>query len=316
METVIALNSPYRQFELPWTLSAEQERRFRRITWWVLGVVVVFSILVPWLPVPEPEELPLEEEPPRLVKWVIEPVVVPPPPVEQPKPVEPPKPIQRKPEPKVIPKPTPAPPKPDARERAAAALQIADELAALRDSSVVDDVTQRSADLSAAPGEGPTVERSLITSKAGKSSAGINTASLSRGTGGGGLAGRSTTSVGSPGGTGSGAGAAGSGAGDGAGSGLGSRSREEIERVFDQNKGSIYTLYNRALRQNAGLQGQLVLRLTIQPNGTVTDCVVVSSELNDPELESRLVARVKLFKFEDKDVAPITTTKPIDFFPA
>ena len=43
---------------------------------------------------------------------------------------------------------------------------------------------------------------------------------------------------------------------------------------------------------------------------------MVSSELNDPELERKLVARVKLFRFEAKDVGTITVTKPIDFFPA
>jgi len=45
-------------------------------------------------------------------------------------------------------------------------------------------------------------------------------------------------------------------------------------------------------------------------------CRVVSSELNDPELESKIVARVRLFHFEAKDVESITTTKPIDFFPS
>ena len=47
-----------------------------------------------------------------------------------------------------------------------------------------------------------------------------------------------------------------------------------------------------------------------------TFCEVVSSELGDPELESKLVARVMLFRFEAKNVESITTTKPIDFFPA
>jgi hypothetical protein len=42
----------------------------------------------------------------------------------------------------------------------------------------------------------------------------------------------------------------------------------------------------------------------------------VSSELGDAELERKLVARVRLFRFEDKDVEAITTTKPIEFFPA
>jgi periplasmic protein TonB len=94
------------------------------------------------------------------------------------------------------------------------------------------------------------------------------------------------------------------------------RSREEIELVFDRNKAAIYALYNRALRSDPMLRGRLVLELTIAPNGEVTGCTVVSSELSDPEFERRLVARVMLFRFEDKDVAPVTTTKPIEFFPA
>jgi hypothetical protein len=43
---------------------------------------------------------------------------------------------------------------------------------------------------------------------------------------------------------------------------------------------------------------------------------VVSSELNDPQLEAKIVARVRMFRFEARDVETVTTTKPIDFFPA
>ena len=64
------------------------------------------------------------------------------------------------------------------------------------------------------------------------------------------------------------------------------------------------------------LEGKLVLRLTIAPSGEVTDCEIVSSELGDPDLERKLVQRVMLFRFEARDVEPVTTTKPIDFFPA
>jgi hypothetical protein len=38
--------------------------------------------------------------------------------------------------------------------------------------------------------------------------------------------------------------------------------------------------------------------------------------LNDPVFEAKLLARIRLFKFDAKDVAPLTTTKPIEFFPA
>ena len=156
-------------------------------------------------------------------------------------------------------------------------------------------------------------ERSMITSSVGTASAGINTASMSRNTGGSALAGRNVTAVESP------VEAVGQSAGGArrtGTSGKASRSREEIELVFDKNKGAIFALYNRALRQNPILEGKLVLRLTIAPSGEVTFCEVVSSELEDDELERKLVQRVKLFRFEARDVEPVTTTKPIDFFPA
>ena len=98
-------------------------------------------------------------------------------------------------------------------------------------------------------------------------------------------------------------------------SGKAARSQEEIELVFDRNKGAIYALYSRALRERADLQGKLVLQLTISPAGEVTDCRVLSSELNDPELEGKMVGRVRLFRFEAKDVEAITARKTIEFFP-
>ena len=153
----------------------------------------------------------------------------------------------------------------------------------------------------------------ITTSRVGASSVGINTAALSRNTGGGGLSDRTTTKVESPVESVAIAGGAAQRSGE---SNKGSRSREEIERVFDLNKGSIYTLYNRALRRNPALQGKLVLRLTIAPDGRVMFCEVVSSELGDPDLEQKLVQRVLLFQFEPRDVETVTTTKPIDFFPA
>ncbi len=63
------------------------------------------------------------------------------------------------------------------------------------------------------------------------------------------------------------------------------RRREEIELIFDRNKGAIFALYNRALRVNSVLEGKLLLQLAIEPDGSVSACEVVSSELGDVELE-------------------------------
>ena len=50
------------------------------------------------------------------------------------------------------------------------------------------------------------------------------------------------------------------------------RTDEEIQIVFDRYKAALYRLYNRELRKDPTLQGQMVLRLTIEPNGSVSFC--------------------------------------------
>jgi protein TonB len=158
-------------------------------------------------------------------------------------------------------------------------------------------------------------ERNLITSQAGRASGGINTSNLSRGFGGGAgaIGTHTTTQVQHGAGLDPNAGGRVQRSGN---SGKSSRAREEVEIVFDRNKGALYALYGRALRDAPELQGKLVLEFTIAPTGEITMCRVVSSELNDPELEKKIVARVRLIRFKAADVEPLTVSKPIDFFPA
>jgi periplasmic protein TonB len=59
-----------------------------------------------------------------------------------------------------------------------------------------------------------------------------------------------------------------------------------------------------------------VVRLKISPSGEVVDCRVVSSELKTPELESKLVARIRQFEFTSKDVEVMEVTWPVDFLPS
>jgi hypothetical protein len=307
----------YRIYELPWEPGREEDERLRKVLKQVCLAVLVLSIVMSFLPVPEIERDQIKKVPPRFAQLIIEKTKPPPPRSVQPVPEEPklePKVVEEvKPEPTVPPEPEPVNRAEEARQKASVAglLPFADDLAELRNNEAIASVTA-DRQLAGAAGESERVERSLITSKAGKSSGGINTAGMSRNTGGSGLAGHSTTEVSSAvAGLGGGAVSQRPRAGD-----LPARSREEIEMVFDKNKGAIYALYNRALRRDSSLQGKLVLKLTIEPSGVVSFCEVVSSELDDPELQRKLIQRVKLFRFLEKDVAPVTTTKPIDFFPA
>ena len=314
----------YREYELPWTTGSGQERKFKRLLGIVLLVAFLLGIIWPFIPVPEPDPYEVIEIPPRIAQLMLEEKPLPPPPpppreeepepeVEEPLP-EPEKVVEKEPEPEPEPVPEPVRDRTEvAREKAQAALMpFAEDLADLVDRDLVEQVAE-DRELTSSVGQAQRSERSMITSKAGTASTGINTASMSRNTGGTGIAGRSTTKVQSP---VAGIGEPGGGATRSGSSGKASRSREEIELVFDKNKGAIFALYNRALREDPSLEGKLVLRLTIAPDGRVTMCEVVSSELGNEELERKLVQRVLLFRFEARDVEAITTTKPIDFFPA
>ena len=298
----------YREYELPWEGDEESNERFRKILRVLLIILALFGILFPLLP--HPQHTIAEEVPERLARVMTQ-TPKPPPPPPPPKPKEEEKP---KIEPKVAIKPPPVDERQRAHEKAQKQLnQVKDELADLRD--VMDLTPLETKNLSGAVGADSHAERSLITSKVGSGSGGITSANSSRGfgTGAGSLNGHETTAVSS--------GIAKSGLNSrgpasSGGGGKAARSREEIELVFDRNKGRIYSLYARALRDNAELQGKLVLEFTIAPTGEVTMCRVVSSELKDPDLERKIIALVRLFRFDPKDVDVITTTKPIDFFPA
>ncbi len=148
---------------------------------------------------------------------------------------------------------------------------------------------------SAADDVGKPSSRSALTTNAPGSSGGINAASLSRSVGGGGGGGGTGGGGGGGGGGGSGSGggaeaacrsaarparspAIGGGDRPKARGGPGpSRTDEEIQIVFDRYKASFYRLYNRELRNNPTLQGQMVLRLTIEPDGSVSMCALQST---------------------------------------
>lgn len=317
---------------LPWNTQDADERRFYLITLTVLLITLLFGTLIPIIELPEKERFKKQTLPPRLARLILEQKQLPPPKPKPPQVVKEdkkpePKPEKKPPEekqPEPVKKPvekvvekTPPPSAESARKKAASSglLALSDQLADLREESVMSAVPgihqlSQSGEKATAP------QRSIITSGASRGSGGINTAALSRDTGGSGLGGRSTTQVQSGAADAKRKAAAESG-GKGKGKDYkGNRTREEIQTVFDQNKGAVYALYNRALRSDPTLRGKVVLELTIAPDGKVTNCRILSSELNDSALEKKLVSRIKLFKFATKDVDTTVVSYPIDFLPS
>ena len=292
----------FRRFELPWSLEEESERKFKKLLRILLIIATLLAILIFLLPKRQVDRMKPEELKERVAQLIIEKPKPPPPP--------PPPPEEKKPEPDK-PKPVEKPvekPKPSVRNQGM--LALADELAELRDQNLDLQDPQLKTPVADARSE-----RNLITSQAGRASGGINTANMARGFGGGAGAIGTHTSTQVQHGSGLDPNAGGRVQRTGA-SGKASRAREEVEIMFDRNKGALYALYGRALREKPELAGKLVLEFTIAPSGEITNVRVVSSELNDPELEKKIVARVRQIRFKPADVEPLTVSKPIDFFPA
>src|SRR3989475_2689985 len=231
----------------------------------------------------------------------------------------------------------PVEPRPDSKVGKAGILAFKDKFASLAKDTAVAPLGADARHVAADDG-GRSSSRSMLTSNTPGSSGGINLASLSRsvggGGGGGGGGGNGRGGVG-----GHGTGASGSGGGGIGGVGVGravspiapitgadrpkarggpgpARTDEEIQIVFDRYKASFYRLYNRELRNNPALKGQMVLRLTIEPDGSVSMCVLQSTDMDAPDLATQVVGRVRTINFGAKDVPAVTIVYPIDFLPA
>jgi hypothetical protein len=313
---------------MPWSRLGEDDTRFRKSASTTLLIALVLGVAIPLIPMPEPEPEEVIELPERVVRFIelggARPLP-PPPVVEEPKPKEPePEPVvanEQAPEAPPVETPAPAPePAPRQRAEAAGLLAFRESLADIAERRPAAQIGSAARVSNAGAGDNRLPTRSLVTSLAPGSSGGINLASISRqvggdGGGGGNLdgveAGRVTSTIGG----GDGPGGAGTGSRAWAGGAAG-RTDEEIQIVFDRYKASLYRLYNRELRNIPTLRGQMVLKLTIEPNGSVSFLELQSTDMDAPNLVAQVLERVRTFDFGAKDVAAITIVYPIDFLPA
>jgi TonB family protein len=302
---------------LPW-VESDEDRNFRRLTIALLIIFMVAGLVLNSLTLPELTQKRLVDVSPRLARLILEKQKLKPPPPKIVKPkAEEKKDQAEKPKPKKKDKPKEVKKEQkNAREVAqqSGLIALSDELADLRESFDLDNMTELPQQTSGKQAVKIAAASDVLSSQANQSSGGITTNTLTREIKTSELATRKTTSVSSSIKTTSTAKASGSGSSK---SGpTASRSAEEIERVFQKNKGAIFTIYNRALRKNPSLAGKVVVELIIDPDGRVIKVTIVSSELGDEKLERKLQLKIKKFKFSRADVPQVTVSYPIDFLPS
>ncbi|MGA8205410.1 MAG: AgmX/PglI C-terminal domain-containing protein [Woeseiaceae bacterium] len=306
---------------MPWARGCQEDERFRRslATSMAASIAIAFLLSVIALPlVPLQEQIELPERVAKLVRQERTPPP-PPEPVAQPTPEEEtpePKPVEEQPEP--LPEQAPAMaenPQPDTKEqvKSKGILAFSDSIASRARVRPAAQLGSQARLTNAGEHSAGRPERMMVTTSAQGSSGGINLASISRdfGGGGGSMEGVALSRVAST-----------IGGGDGpgrplAGGAAAGRTDEEIQIVFDRYKAALYRLYNRALRENPTLRGQIVIKLTIEPDGSVSLCQLQSSDMGAPVLAQQVVDRVRTFDFGAKeDIVAMTIIYPIDFLPA
>lgn len=323
---------PARHSVMPWSRGGEDDRRFRKSLAASLLVGVLVGLLLPMVDLPLPEAWEPIEVPERLARLVRQPRPVPPPPavLDEPRPEELKPEPEPEPEPKPVdepveltdqpvlaesPAPEPAPREEKKRPESKGILAFREKFSGLAENKPAARLGADARISTSGEAAAGRPERSMVTTQAPGSSGGINLASLSRDIGGGGggdqaIAGvqltRATSSIGGSGGQDRPL-AGGPGAG---------RTDEEIQIVFDRHKAALYRLYNRELRRDPTLQGQMVLRIRIEPDGSVSLCELQATDMHAPELSVQVLDRVRTFDFGPKDVPAITILYPIDFLPA
>jgi hypothetical protein len=300
---------------MPWSRGGEDDRLFRKSLTASLSLALLLALVVPMIDLPVPDPWEVIEVPERLTRLIKE--ETPPPPVQQQLPPEEKLADAPEEEPVLAEKSTPEPtpePKPEQSAGSKGILAFREKFSDLADAKPAARLgAQARIDRSGEAAIGRQ-GRSLVATQAPGTSGGIQLASLSRdsvGGGGGTLegveVGRATSSIG---------GIAGADRPLSGGPGLG-RTDEEIQIVFDRRKAALYRLYNRELRRDPTLKGQIVLRITIEPDGSVSLCEVQASDMDAPALSAQVVGRVKTFDFGAKEgISAITILYPIDFLPA
>ena len=296
---------------MAWTRGLEDDQRFRKTLGTALLVCLLFAVVFPFIKLPLRV---LQEEAEPYAKHdvivMLPKEALPPPPPLPPKPRE--KLVQVKPKPAAA--PDEQQPQPDEQPQDQGILAFRDKLESIKETPIVASLGAKaqinSDDSAARP------DRSMLTTNAPGTSGGIKLAALSRSVGGGTGDARGAVQGAALTRASSGIRAAGPGnrplsSGPGP-----SRTDEEIQIVFDRYKAALYRLYNRELRRDPTLQGKMILRLTIEPNGSVSFCQLHSTDMNAPDLSAQVVDRVKTFDFGAKEVPAVTIVYPIDFLPA
>jgi TonB family protein len=93
------------------------------------------------------------------------------------------------------------------------------------------------------------------------------------------------------------------------------RTAGALMAVVQRHAAAVRFCYNRLLTRRPGASGQLVVRLTVDQDGAVSEASLVRSSFSDPELEGCVMGQVREWRFPASPEAHFTFDVPFVFTP-
>lgn len=324
----------YFDSKLPWESAQQENSKFTVISASILAITLAFAIFFSVMELPEVPRAEKEQLPPQLARIIQ--AEEPPPPPPQVEPESEPEP-EPQPEPEVEPEQAlleePIPAKQDvpvpqveeevvlteedkiaeARETAKSSgvLAFSNTLSSMRDMANLDNLANT--EQTQGGGQAEQTKRDTIAAPNLAASGGIQASEVSSDIGAAGqLEGRRTTEFEA---ASEGEVALATKRIDASSQVIGNRDLDKIRQTLDANKGAVYSLYRRALREDPTIEGKLTVRLIIEPDGSLSSVTLVDSELDAPALVKRLLNRIRLINFGPENVTQTELEYAYNFLP-
>ncbi len=95
---------------------------------------------------------------------------------------------------------------------------------------------------------------------------------------------------------------------------LGARTEGSLRDVLQQNMGRLTYIYNRYLKQNPNFRGLMRVKVTIAPNGRVSNVELLSSNMGNSRFEQEILNAIKRFRYDPIASGSVEVIYPLSFY--
>jgi TonB family protein len=94
---------------------------------------------------------------------------------------------------------------------------------------------------------------------------------------------------------------------------VGARNEQSLYKVLSQNIGRLQYIYEKFLKTNPDIRGKVEVEVTINPDGSIANVAILSSEIPIPDFQRQLVDAIRRWKYEAIAQGQMKVVYPIVF---